>query len=149
MLEERLLGRRPWRGIGFVGVLWVPLLCAGCLASEQEGTTHTVYNPDQDGSGGDFSIHFGSPYNKAVVFGRSALLTLVGLWFVSGARGAPGAREHLFEPYFTTKSEGTGLGLAISKRVIEEMDGTIELEAASDGEGTVAIVRLPVIEKGA
>jgi len=59
-------------------------------------------------------------------------------------------REHLFEPYFTTKSEGTGLGLAISKRVIEEMDGTIELGPAPADEhgagGTLATVRLPAAD---
>jgi signal transduction histidine kinase len=54
------------------------------------------------------------------------------------------ARAHLFEPYFTTKSEGTGLGLAISKRALEEMGGAIEIVAASDGVGTVARVRLPL-----
>ena len=54
-------------------------------------------------------------------------------------------RAHLFEPYFTTKSEGTGLGLAISKRVIEEMGGEIELTSAEGerGTGTIATVRLP------
>ena len=56
------------------------------------------------------------------------------------------ARPHLFEPYFTTRSEGTGLGLAISKRVIEEMHGTIELLSASDGQGTVARVKLPMLD---
>ena len=54
------------------------------------------------------------------------------------------ARAHLFEPYFTTKSEGTGLGLAISKRALEEMGGEIELTGAPDGPGTVARVRLPL-----
>lgn len=49
--------------------------------------------------------------------------------------------EHLFEPFFTTRTEGTGLGLAISKRVLEEMDGTIELVPA-DGRGTIARVSL-------
>ncbi|MFT5290044.1 MAG: signal transduction histidine kinase [Planctomycetota bacterium] len=65
------------------------------------------------------------------------------------------AQAHLFEPYFTTKSEGTGLGLAISKRVIEEMDGSISLRSAEEGDldegghrwgsggGTVARVELP------
>ena len=55
-------------------------------------------------------------------------------------------RAHLFEPYFTTRSEGTGLGLAIARRVIEEMGGTIELRAAradEGGRGTVAEVTLP------
>ncbi|MCZ6596317.1 MAG: ATP-binding protein [Planctomycetota bacterium] len=53
-------------------------------------------------------------------------------------------RGHLFEPYFTTRSEGTGLGLAIAKRVIEELGGTIEIDSpASNGAGTVATVTLP------
>ena len=55
------------------------------------------------------------------------------------------AREHLFEPYFTTKSEGTGLGLAISKQVIEQMGGTIELASVRAGRGSVASVWLPLM----
>ncbi len=62
----------------------------------------------------------------------------------TGAGITPEARAHLFEPYFTTKSEGTGLGLAISKRAIEEMGGTIELEPRADCSGTVGTVRLPL-----
>jgi signal transduction histidine kinase len=60
--------------------------------------------------------------------------------------GIPGdVREHLFEPYFTTRSKGTGLGLAIAKRVLEEFDGTIALEPneAPGGVGTAARIRLP------
>jgi signal transduction histidine kinase len=53
-------------------------------------------------------------------------------------------RPHLFEPYFTTKSEGTGLGLAIAARVLEDMGGTIELAEARDADGgTIATVLLP------
>ncbi len=54
------------------------------------------------------------------------------------------ARRHLFEPYFTTKSEGTGLGLAISKQMLEQMGGSIELAPAKNGAGTLARVRLPL-----
>lgn len=58
------------------------------------------------------------------------------------------AREHLFEPYFTTRGEGTGLGLAIAWRVIEEMGGRIALVPRSEVEGpgtrgTLAQVELP------
>jgi signal transduction histidine kinase len=55
-------------------------------------------------------------------------------------------REHLFEPYFTTRSKGTGLGLAIAKRVVEETNGTITLEPNfAAGVGTVAHIRLPIV----
>jgi signal transduction histidine kinase len=52
-------------------------------------------------------------------------------------------RERLFEPYFTTRSHGTGLGLAIARRLLEEMNGTIQLVAAEDGDGTVARIEIP------
>lgn len=62
----------------------------------------------------------------------------------SGTGLTPDVRERLFEPYFTTRSEGTGLGLAIAKRVMEEMDGAIDLESREDEAGTRAWVELPV-----
>ncbi len=54
-------------------------------------------------------------------------------------------RARLFEPYFTTRTHGTGLGLAIARRLVEEMNGTIALEArpAPEGQGSVARVVLP------
>ena len=36
------------------------------------------------------------------------------------------ARERVFDPYYTTKTEGTGLGLAIAKKVVLEHGGEIE-----------------------
>jgi two-component system sensor kinase FixL len=38
---------------------------------------------------------------------------------------APGAAEHLFNPFFTTKSSGTGLGLAISRSIIRAHGGRL------------------------
>jgi PAS domain S-box-containing protein len=55
----------------------------------------------------------------------------------------PDVREHLFEPFYTTKHRGTGLGLATTRRIVEAHRGTIELQCPPDG-GTTALIRLPV-----
>ncbi|MFP4343854.1 MAG: response regulator [Anaerolineales bacterium] len=55
---------------------------------------------------------------------------------------APEAREHLFEPFNTTKPTGTGLGLAISYGIIERHGGTITVESPPNG-GATFIVQLP------
>jgi len=41
------------------------------------------------------------------------------------------AKEHIFEPYFSTKAEGSGLGLAIAQRISEEHHGQLQLISAS------------------
>ena len=51
-------------------------------------------------------------------------------------------REHLFEPFISTRQGGTGLGLAIARRLTQQQGGTIALEDREGG-GTIAIVRLP------
>lgn len=37
----------------------------------------------------------------------------------------PALREHLFEPFVTTKKNGQGLGLALVRKLIREMNGRI------------------------
>ncbi len=40
-------------------------------------------------------------------------------------------REHLFEPYFSTKEQGSGLGLAIARRIAEDHEGELLLLSAA------------------
>jgi len=66
----------------------------------------------------------------------------------------PEVREHLFQPFFTTKGErGTGLGLWVSQGIIRKHAGTLELRSETEGpnRGTVASVFLaskPTIDPG-
>jgi PAS domain S-box-containing protein len=53
-------------------------------------------------------------------------------------------REHVFEPFFTTRSGGTGLGLAIVKRLLELQDGEVTLKDRPGG-GTLAEIKLPLL----
>lgn len=56
----------------------------------------------------------------------------------------------IFDPFFTTKpvGEGTGLGLAICHRIVEEHEGSIDVESVV-GRGTTFTIRLPVQGKHA
>ncbi len=55
--------------------------------------------------------------------------------------------ERIYEPFFTTKrvGKGTGLGLSISYGIVQDYDGTIEVDAA-ENEGAGFITRFPVAE---
>ena len=48
-----------------------------------------------------------------------------------------GQLQHLFEPFYTTKSQGTGIGLAISKTLVEMHGGEISAENNPEGGSTV------------
>jgi nitrogen fixation/metabolism regulation signal transduction histidine kinase len=63
----------------------------------------------------------------------------------NGPGFSPEVREHLFEPYLTTKAGGTGLGLAIVQRIVVEHGGDISLHREADpGPGAVLVVELPL-----
>ncbi|MFW6135781.1 MAG: PAS domain S-box protein [Chloroflexota bacterium] len=50
---------------------------------------------------------------------------------------------HIFDPFYSTKSEGTGLGLFVSQNIAQEHGGRIEVES-QEGEGATFTVYLPV-----
>jgi two-component system sensor histidine kinase FlrB len=60
----------------------------------------------------------------------------------TGAGIPEAARERLFEPFFTTRSEGCGLGLAIVRQVAEAHGGWVEWSPRSEG-GSVFTLFLP------
>jgi signal transduction histidine kinase len=53
-------------------------------------------------------------------------------------------QAEIFEPFYTTKEagKGTGLGLPMVNKIIEEHNGTIEIDSAP-GVGTRIILQLP------
>ena len=60
----------------------------------------------------------------------------------SGPGIAEEKTDKVFEPFFTTKAEGTGLGLANSRKIVQEHDGTIEIERGPRG-GARFVLHLP------
>ncbi len=57
-------------------------------------------------------------------------------------------QTHIFEPFYTTKEGGTGLGLAIVHRIVDEHEGTIEVQSPlSEGTGTRFTLHLPDRQK--
>jgi signal transduction histidine kinase len=62
----------------------------------------------------------------------------------NGTGMAPEVKRHIFEPFYTTKSngKGTGLGLAICKEIARALKGRIDVES-EPGKGSVFTVRFP------
>ena len=57
--------------------------------------------------------------------------------------GIPAERiSAIFDDFVTTKRRGLGLGLAISKRIVEQLNGTIDVQSEV-GRGTAFTLRFP------
>lgn len=59
---------------------------------------------------------------------------------------APENLEKIFEPSFSTKTEGMGLGLAIVKKIIDGLNGTIEIKSELK-KGTIVMIAIPQARK--
>jgi signal transduction histidine kinase len=69
----------------------------------------------------------------------------VAIKFADTGEGIPAETlKKVWDSFFTTKTEGkgTGLGLAICRRIVEEHDGTIEIESEV-GRGTTVRMLFP------
>ncbi|HHY73600.1 MAG TPA: PAS domain S-box protein [Bacillus bacterium] len=54
--------------------------------------------------------------------------------------------KNLFTPFFTTKEKGTGLGLSICNTIIQNHNGTIEVDTEKNI-GTTFKIKLPIMKK--
>lgn len=54
--------------------------------------------------------------------------------------------EKIFHPFFTTKEAGTGLGLSICYKIVQDHQGTLEVESEL-GTGTRFIITFPLADK--
>lgn len=78
-----------------------------------------------------------SPIRKLTISAHSAANNRVEFKVQDTGPGiSPEVRDHLFEPFASTKGEGMGLGLSICKTIIEAHGGELELEDASEGGAT-------------
>lgn len=57
----------------------------------------------------------------------------------------PEILEKIFNPNFSTKTEGSGLGLPIVKRILNDINGTIEIKSEF-GKGTIVMIAIPQIK---
>ncbi|MCM3784975.1 PAS domain-containing protein [Neobacillus mesonae] len=69
--------------------------------------------------------------------------------FVDNGAGIPEAKlARIGEPFYSTKDKGTGLGLMVSYKIIENHQGTIQIES-EEGKGTVVLIQIPCSNKQA
>jgi len=84
-----------------------------------------------------------SPSDRSVVIATERDGDHVDLLVRDSGPGIPsGVQPHLFESFFSTKTEGLGLGLVIVRSIVERHNGRVLVENAPTG-GAVFRVRFP------
>jgi signal transduction histidine kinase len=59
---------------------------------------------------------------------------------------SPADRQHIFEPFYSTKDKGLGIGLAICRSIIEAHGGKLSYSLNPEG-GSVFQFTLPIAEE--
>jgi signal transduction histidine kinase len=85
------------------------------------------------------------PEGGTLRFGLACERDIVKLTVSDTGNGIPKeAADKIFDPFFTTKEfgKGTGLGLTVVKGIVEEHQGSIQVES-EEGKGTTFTINLP------
>jgi two-component system nitrogen regulation sensor histidine kinase GlnL len=81
---------------------------------------------------------------SAIRFGRPIRLPIEVRVSDNGPGIDPALRDHIFEPFVSSKKNGQGLGLALVKKLVRDMDGRISHERDESTGWTHFSVHLPV-----
>ena len=84
-----------------------------------------------------------SPGTLRIVTQRSEGSFIIVSVMDTGKGIKPEDAEHIFQAFFTTKSEGTGMGLAISRSIIESQGGRLWF-TPNTGPGVTFHFTLPI-----
>ena len=85
---------------------------------------------------------------SAISLGRKVRLPVEITVSDNGAGIDPKLREHVFEPFVTSKKSGQGLGLALVRKLIREMGGRISHDRDESSGITSFRINLPLAPKG-
>ena len=83
---------------------------------------------------------------NAIRLGKSTRLPIEIIVSDNGAGVDPALRDHIFEPFVTTKSGGQGLGLALVRKLVRDLGGRVAHERDERAGLTHFRINLPIAE---
>lgn len=81
---------------------------------------------------------------SAIRFGRAVRLPIEITVSDNGKGVDPALRDHVFEPFVTSKKSGQGLGLALVRKLVRDMNGSVSHERDTRADLTHFRVHLPL-----
>jgi nitrogen fixation/metabolism regulation signal transduction histidine kinase len=139
-LVREILSLYDGRALGLTVVLEENLPAVAADSTLLRQVIHNLIQNAQDALAGHASPHVTVSTHRET----HADSHLVWLSIADNGAGFPEKlMARLFEPYATTKAKGTGLGLAIVKKIVEEHQGSIQVENLKSGGASIRIA-LPV-----
>ncbi len=142
-------GLPPARADGVALRRIVENLARNGLDALEDGGEVVVSTAPGDGAADDDGGHVAAGADRRQAGGEAALASAgdpgrtVRIAVRDTGPGIPEeARDRVFEAFYTTRSDGSGLGLGIVRRLVNDLDGRLELES-EPGRGTRFVVTLP------